>query len=46
MAAAQYRLTVDGLGTRAALTFADLAALPQTTMTKDVQCVTGWRVPR
>jgi len=27
------------------LTFADLAALPQTTMTKDVQCVTGWRVP-
>lgn len=27
------------------LTHADLAALPQTTITKDVQCVTGWRVP-
>jgi DMSO/TMAO reductase YedYZ molybdopterin-dependent catalytic subunit len=43
--APQYRLTVQAAGTTAALSFADLAALPQTTMTKDVQCVTGWRVP-
>lgn len=44
--APEYQLTVDGLraGPRT-LTFADLAALPQTTITKDVQCVTGWRVP-
>jgi len=27
------------------LTHAELATLPQTTITKDVQCVTGWRVP-
>jgi len=44
--AAQYRLTVDGLDTAPTqLTFADLAALPQTTIITDVQCVTGWRVP-
>jgi DMSO/TMAO reductase YedYZ molybdopterin-dependent catalytic subunit len=43
---AGYQLTVEGLGVGpATLTFADLAALPQTTITKDVQCVTGWRVP-
>ena len=41
-----YRLTVDGLVDRpAAYTLADLRALPQTRMVKDVQCVTGWRVP-
>lgn len=41
-----YRLAVGGLVRRPlTLTFADLAQLPQTTMTKDVQCVTGWRVP-
>ncbi len=44
--AAQYNLTVEGLPNGPVrLTFADLAALPQTTITKDVQCVTGWRVP-
>ena len=44
--AAEYRLTVEGLPDGpATLTFADLAALPQTTITRDVQCVTGWRVP-
>jgi DMSO/TMAO reductase YedYZ molybdopterin-dependent catalytic subunit len=44
--AAQYQLTVEGLPAGpTTLTFADLAALPQTTITKDVQCVTGWRVP-
>jgi DMSO/TMAO reductase YedYZ molybdopterin-dependent catalytic subunit len=44
--AAQYLLTVEGLRAGPTqLTLADLAALPQTTITKDVQCVTGWRVP-
>jgi DMSO/TMAO reductase YedYZ molybdopterin-dependent catalytic subunit len=46
VSATDYQLTVDGLPTGPrTLTFADLAALPQTTITKDVQCVTGWRVP-
>jgi DMSO/TMAO reductase YedYZ molybdopterin-dependent catalytic subunit len=42
-----YMLTVDGLVERpATLILADLAALPQTSMVKDFQCVTGWRVPQ
>lgn len=43
---AEYRLTVDGHVERpATLTFDDVRArLPQTAMTKDFQCVTGWRV--
>ncbi|MFD0313971.1 molybdopterin-dependent oxidoreductase [Streptomyces flavalbus] len=41
-----YRLTVDGLVDRPArYTLADLRALPQTRVVRDVQCVTGWRVP-
>ncbi|WP_329393859.1 molybdopterin-dependent oxidoreductase [Streptomyces lydicus] len=41
-----YRLTVDGLVRhRAAYRLADLRALPQTRVVRDVQCVTGWRVP-
>ncbi|MFJ3420228.1 molybdopterin-dependent oxidoreductase [Streptomyces sp. NPDC086082] len=41
-----YRLTIDGLVDRpATYTLADLRALPQTRLVKDVQCVTGWRVP-
>ncbi len=41
-----FALTIDGLVDRpGSLTFADLAALPQTTLHHDVQCVTGWRVP-
>lgn len=41
-----YRLTVDGLVDRPrTYTLADLRALPQTRLVKDVQCVTGWRVP-
>lgn len=41
-----YRLNVGGLvESPRTMTFADLAALPQTSMTKDFQCVTGWRVP-
>ncbi|GGX10359.1 molybdopterin-dependent oxidoreductase [Streptomyces lomondensis] len=41
-----YRLTVDGLVDRpTTYTLADLRALPQTRLVRDVQCVTGWRVP-
>ncbi|MFF6878853.1 molybdopterin-dependent oxidoreductase [Streptomyces sp. NPDC012474] len=41
-----YRLTVDGLVDRpTAYTLDDLEALPQTRLVRDVQCVTGWRVP-
>lgn len=44
--AADYRLTVDGMVDRpATYTLAALKALPQTRMVRDVQCVTGWRVP-
>ncbi|MFG2289067.1 molybdopterin-dependent oxidoreductase [Streptomyces sp. NPDC048595] len=41
-----YRLTVDGLVRhRASHRLADLRAMPQTRLVRDVQCVTGWRVP-
>ena len=44
--AAEYLLTVEGMGASPTeVTFADLEAMPQTTITRDVQCVTGWRVP-
>jgi|SRR5687767_4190515 len=44
--AAQYRLRVTGLVERElTLTLDDLRALPPTGMTRDFQCVTGWRVP-
>jgi DMSO/TMAO reductase YedYZ molybdopterin-dependent catalytic subunit len=44
--AADYRLAVSGLVDQpATYPFADLAALPQTTLTREFQCVTGWRVP-
>lgn len=40
-----YRLRVDGLvANPGQLTMDELAALPQATLTRDVQCVTGWRV--
>jgi DMSO/TMAO reductase YedYZ molybdopterin-dependent catalytic subunit len=40
-----YRLTVGGrVATNLDLSLADIAALPQTNLTKDFQCVTGWRV--
>ncbi|MEU3980086.1 molybdopterin-dependent oxidoreductase [Streptomyces sp. NPDC026672] len=43
---ADYRLTVDGLVDRpGSYSLADLRAQPQTRLVKDVQCVTGWRVP-
>ncbi|MEV1022617.1 molybdopterin-dependent oxidoreductase [Streptomyces sp. NPDC050264] len=44
--AGNYRLTVDGLVERpGAYTLPELRALPQTRLVRDVQCVTGWRVP-
>jgi len=44
--AQDHRLKVSGRVARpGALTMADLAALPQTSLTLDFQCVTGWRVP-
>ena len=40
-----YRLKVTGLvDGPVSLTYDDLLALPQTQLTKDFQCVTGWRV--
>ena len=45
MSKADYRLTVSGLVDRElTMTFDDIAALPQTGITADFQCVTGWRV--
>jgi DMSO/TMAO reductase YedYZ molybdopterin-dependent catalytic subunit len=45
---AEYRLKVDGLVDRpTTLDLADLRTnLPQTKLTRDFQCVTGWRVPK
>jgi DMSO/TMAO reductase YedYZ molybdopterin-dependent catalytic subunit len=40
-----YRLDVGGLvASRATYSYADLEAMPQTTLVRDFQCVTGWRV--
>lgn len=43
---AEYRLTIDGAVDRpSTFTLADVrTVLPQTDLTKDFQCVTGWRV--
>ncbi|GHE01947.1 molybdopterin-dependent oxidoreductase [Streptomyces alanosinicus] len=44
--ATDYQLKIDGLVDHPrTYTLADLRALPQTRLVKDVQCVTGWRVP-
>lgn len=41
-----YRLKVTGLVNKPLdLTLADLKAMPRTTLVRDFQCVTGWRVP-
>jgi DMSO/TMAO reductase YedYZ molybdopterin-dependent catalytic subunit len=41
-----YRLKVSGRVSKpTTFTMADLRVLPQTSVTKDFQCVTGWRVP-
>jgi DMSO/TMAO reductase YedYZ molybdopterin-dependent catalytic subunit len=42
-----YTLNVGGLVDSPAVhSLADLRSMPQTTLVRDVQCVTGWRVPR
>ncbi|UWE09751.1 molybdopterin-dependent oxidoreductase [Actinacidiphila bryophytorum] len=42
-----YKLTVGGLVDKpGGYRLADLRALPQTRLVRDVQCVTGWRVPK
>jgi DMSO/TMAO reductase YedYZ molybdopterin-dependent catalytic subunit len=42
---ADYRLTVDGLVDRPLkLSYSDLLARPSTSLVRDFQCVTGWRV--
>jgi DMSO/TMAO reductase YedYZ molybdopterin-dependent catalytic subunit len=47
IADADYRLKVTGLvHNQMELTLDDLKALPKTSLTKDFQCVTGWRVPQ
>jgi DMSO/TMAO reductase YedYZ molybdopterin-dependent catalytic subunit len=44
--AADYRFTVDGLVDRpATYTLEQLRGMPHTRLVRDVQCVTGWRVP-
>jgi DMSO/TMAO reductase YedYZ molybdopterin-dependent catalytic subunit len=44
--ALSYRLTIDGMVRQPlTLTLADLRAMPATSLVKDFQCVTGWRVP-
>ncbi|MFJ8491878.1 molybdopterin-dependent oxidoreductase [Streptomyces sp. NPDC094038] len=44
--AANYQLKIDGLVDKPnTYTLDELRALPQTRLVKDVQCVTGWRVP-
>ncbi len=41
-----YRLSVSGLvGRNLALSLADLRSMPKTSLVRDFQCVTGWRVP-
>ncbi|MGI5164130.1 molybdopterin-dependent oxidoreductase [Spirillospora sp. CA-253888] len=43
---AEHKVTVHGMVERPrAFGAAELAALPQTRITRDFQCVTGWRVP-
>jgi DMSO/TMAO reductase YedYZ molybdopterin-dependent catalytic subunit len=47
VAPAAYRLTVAGLvRTPLTLSMTDLLARPRTTLQRDFQCVTGWRVPQ
>jgi DMSO/TMAO reductase YedYZ molybdopterin-dependent catalytic subunit len=44
--AGNYRLDIRGLvGKPMSYTLADLERMPQTTLVRDFQCVTGWRVP-
>jgi DMSO/TMAO reductase YedYZ molybdopterin-dependent catalytic subunit len=42
-----YRLAIDGMVTHtASYTLADLQAMPQVSLVRDFQCVTGWHVPQ
>jgi DMSO/TMAO reductase YedYZ molybdopterin-dependent catalytic subunit len=44
---ATYRLAVNGrVAKPLSLSLADLKALPRTSLIRDFQCVTGWRVPK
>jgi DMSO/TMAO reductase YedYZ molybdopterin-dependent catalytic subunit len=44
--AADYRLAVSGMVARPlSLTLGELMAMPAAALTRDFQCVTGWRVP-
>jgi DMSO/TMAO reductase YedYZ molybdopterin-dependent catalytic subunit len=44
--ATDYRLNVSGLVQRSSTyTLADLQSMPQISLVRDFQCVTGWRVP-
>jgi DMSO/TMAO reductase YedYZ molybdopterin-dependent catalytic subunit len=46
-ATADWRLDVDGLaGTPYAIGYDELLRMPAVELTKDFQCVTGWRVPK
>ncbi len=43
----EWQLTVHGLVDHPmTVTYADLVAMPATTLVRDFQCVTGWRVPQ
>jgi DMSO/TMAO reductase YedYZ molybdopterin-dependent catalytic subunit len=45
--ATNYRLAVSGLvAKQATYRLADLQRMPQTSLVRDFQCVTGWRVPQ
>lgn len=47
MTAETYRLTVGGLVRNATTyTMADLQAMPQISLVRDFQCITGWEVPQ
>ncbi|MHB8466489.1 MAG: molybdopterin-dependent oxidoreductase [Acidimicrobiales bacterium] len=47
MDATKWRLRVSGLvDTPLTITLDDLKAMPATSLVKDFQCVTGWRVPK
>lgn len=44
---AQWELSVDGMVERPlTVRYGDLTAMPATHLTRDFQCVTGWRVPK
>jgi DMSO/TMAO reductase YedYZ molybdopterin-dependent catalytic subunit len=47
MNAQTYRLAIDGMVRHpTSYTLADLQAMPQTSLVRDFQCITGWEVPQ